>query len=316
MLPPISPNVLENNPKFKALYTNLAGSRLNADGSTRLIKQQRAQAELEKQLVTARRDAAQRTLLKDALRAVSLRMNDLPPELIETCHIISAQLEDALSPSDLDILTDDIDYFVSHIKPVASEVSKQLEDSALLLAKLALADVNISQDAQALSQLTTHASALQETIANQTASISLTRTRITELGDQIHAAYRDLFETSIRIIEQTIHGSISRGTKAKAEHLAVVAKGMELKLQILAQTDSILTDPALQSDLEEYKSRLENADADLSSRAAAAEKALSEYERAGKGMTEIAKRYADLMKACDGVRDEIQKLESRSSDVD
>jgi hypothetical protein len=48
MLPPIAPSVLESNPKFKALYTNLAGSRLNADASTRLIKQQRAQADIEK----------------------------------------------------------------------------------------------------------------------------------------------------------------------------------------------------------------------------------------------------------------------------
>jgi hypothetical protein len=48
MLPPVAANVLENNPKFKALYTNLAGSRLNADASTRLIKQQRAQADVEK----------------------------------------------------------------------------------------------------------------------------------------------------------------------------------------------------------------------------------------------------------------------------
>lgn len=48
MLPPIAPSVLEANPKFKALYTNLAGSRLNADASTRLIKQQRAQTDIEK----------------------------------------------------------------------------------------------------------------------------------------------------------------------------------------------------------------------------------------------------------------------------
>jgi hypothetical protein len=55
--------------------------------------------------------------------------------------------------------------------------------------------------------------------------------RITELGDQIHAVYRELFEVSVRIIEQTLHGSVARGGKARAEHLASVARGMELKLQ-------------------------------------------------------------------------------------
>lgn len=48
MLPPVAPGVLESNPKFKALYLNLASSRLNSDASTRLIKQQRAQADIEK----------------------------------------------------------------------------------------------------------------------------------------------------------------------------------------------------------------------------------------------------------------------------
>lgn len=59
----------------------------------------------------------------------------------------------------------------------------------------------------------------------------MTRMRITELGDQIHGVYRELFEVSVRIIEQTLHGSVARGGKARAEHLASVAKGMELKLQ-------------------------------------------------------------------------------------
>jgi hypothetical protein len=48
MLPPVSPALLERNPRFKALYQNLATSRLNSDASTRLIKQQRAQADVEK----------------------------------------------------------------------------------------------------------------------------------------------------------------------------------------------------------------------------------------------------------------------------
>jgi hypothetical protein len=62
-------------------------------------------------------------------------------------------------------------------------------------------------------------------------SIALTRARVTELSDHIHSAYRELFEASVRVIEQTLHGSVARGVKAKAEHLAAVSKGMELKLQ-------------------------------------------------------------------------------------
>jgi diphthamide biosynthesis protein 3 len=48
MLPPVAPIVLDRNPRFKSLYQNLSTSRLNSDASTRLIKQQRAQADVEK----------------------------------------------------------------------------------------------------------------------------------------------------------------------------------------------------------------------------------------------------------------------------
>ncbi len=48
MLPPTNSSTLDRNPRFKALYQDLVNSRLNADGSSRLIKQQRAQADIEK----------------------------------------------------------------------------------------------------------------------------------------------------------------------------------------------------------------------------------------------------------------------------
>jgi hypothetical protein len=89
----------------------------------------------------------------------------------------------------------------------------------------------LSDSAPDISKLPAQAAALQESISNQTGSIATTRMRITELGDQIHTVYRELFEVSVRIIEQTLHGSVARGSKARAEHLASVAKGMELKLQ-------------------------------------------------------------------------------------
>jgi diphthamide biosynthesis protein 3 len=117
------------------------------------------------------------------------------------------------------------------VPTVALAISKQLEHSALLLAKITTADGTLSHVSPDISKLPAQAAALQESIANQTISIATTRMRITELGDQIHAVYRDLFEVSVRIIEQTLHGSVARGVKAKAEHLAMVAKGMGLKLQ-------------------------------------------------------------------------------------
>lgn len=152
-------------------------------------------------------------------------------QLLEACHIITAQLNSELTKSDLEILADDIDYFVANIPTIAIAISKQLEHLALILAKITTPDGTLQDGAPDISKLPAQATTLQESISNQTTSIAMTRMRITELGVQIHAVYRELFEVSVRIIEQTLHGSVARGGKARAEHLASVTKGMELKLQ-------------------------------------------------------------------------------------
>ncbi|KAF2433171.1 hypothetical protein EJ08DRAFT_93190 [Tothia fuscella] len=313
MLPPVAPAVLERNPRFKALYTNLASSRLNNDASTRLIKQQRAQADVEKNLVVARKEDAKATLLQEALDSISRRASELPPELLETCQIVSAQLNGELDASDLEILGDDVDYFISHTPLVATAISQHLQQSALLLAKIITAADTTTNSTNAtspsISKLPAQGSALQECIQNQTMSIAMTRTRVTELSDQTHAAYRELFEASVRVIEQTIQGSVARGVKARAEHLAAVAKGMELKLQVLAQTDPVLTDPLLHSALRAYSSHLSDTEFDLASRESAAEKSLRNYESA-KGMADIAKRYGQLLTETEDVKREIKTLEA------
>ncbi|KAE9989505.1 hypothetical protein EG327_002628 [Venturia inaequalis] len=316
MLPPVAPAVLERNPRFKALYQNLATSRLNSDASTRLIKQQRAQADVEKDLTVARKDAAVASLLQGALSSICQRGSELPPELLETCHIITAQLNGELTPSDLDLLADDIDYFTTNIPTIALAISKQLEHLAITLAKLTTPDGTLQNGTPDISRLPDQATALQESIANQTTSVAMTRMRITELGEQIHGVYRELFEVSVRIIEQTLHGSVARGGKARAEHLASVAKGMELKLQILSHTDPTLTNPHLTTSLKTYLAKLSSLETDLASRHSTAELALKGYETAGKGMSEIASKYVEAIKEGEEIRREIERLEERGRDVD
>ncbi|QDS73842.1 hypothetical protein FKW77_006586 [Venturia effusa] len=316
MLPPVAPAVLERNPRFKALYQNLATSRLNSDASTRLIKQQRAQADVEKQLTVARKDAAVASLLKGALSSICQRGNELPPELLETCHIITAQLNGELTPADLEILADDIDYFVSNIPTIAIAISKHLEHLALTLSKITTPDGTLQDGAPDISKLPAQAAALQESVLNQTASIATTRMRVTELGDQIHAVYRDLFEVSVRIIEQTLHGSVARGGKARAEHLASVAKGMELKLLILSQTDPTLTTSSQTPTLKPYIEKLTTMESSLNNRSSTAQLALKGYEKAGKGMSEIARKYVEAVREGEEIRREIERLEVRGRDVD
>jgi diphthamide biosynthesis protein 3 len=73
--------------------------------------------------------------------------------------------------------------------------------------------------------------ALIDSIATHTAAISSTRARITDIADHIHSTHRDILEMSVRILEQTLHGSVARGLKARAEHLSSVAKALDFKIR-------------------------------------------------------------------------------------
>ena len=68
--------------------------------------------------------------------------------------------------------------------------------------------------------------------------------------------------------------------------------------------------PALTSALKSYNAHLLSLQAGLRTREQAAEKTLQQYERAGgKGMLEIAGRYAQLTEEIERVKDEIARLE-------
>jgi hypothetical protein len=55
---------------------------------------------------------------------------------------------------------------------------------------------------------------------------------------------------------------------------------------------------------------------ELGGKVAGLERNMAEYARAGKGMGEIARRFAEVRGECEGVREEIGRLEQRRSDVD
>lgn len=44
-------------------------------------------------------------------------------------------------------------------------------------------------------------------------------------------AQAELMETVVKVLEQTVHGTLARFLRAKAEHLAAVSEGLEKKLR-------------------------------------------------------------------------------------
>lgn len=96
----------------------------------------------------------------------------------------------------------------------------------------------------------THSLDPQETIRQLKATINHSARSVVELDVQstaiaqrIHKTSQQVVEHMIRTLEQTLHGSVSRGAKAKADYLAIVTEGMSRKLdlqytQLLNQMDS------------------------------------------------------------------------------
>ena len=57
------------------------------------------------------------------------------------------------------------------------------------------------------------------------------RGRIVALACEVLNAHTACLDIGIRTLEQTIHGSVARGTRAQAEHLSTVAEGVGGKSQ-------------------------------------------------------------------------------------
>lgn len=123
-----------------------------------------------------------------------------------------------------------------------------------------------------------------------------------------------------------MHGSAARAARAKAEHLAAVAKGLELKLSVtmLSAVAREGEKGDLEAAVEGYGAWLKREREELEHRKVVAEVRLREFEEvggagAGAGaaakrggvMREIARRYAEVEEEIARVEAELGRLEVR-----
>lgn len=114
-------------------------------------------------------------------------------------------------------------------------ISAHLERSAQMLNTIATADQDPHTTDVDTSQLTARVVSLLNSIPSQHSAIMSTRNRIVDLSEQISSTHREILELTIRVLEQTMHGSVARGIKARAEHLSAVAKGLDLKIRFVVR---------------------------------------------------------------------------------
>lgn len=147
-----------------------------------------------------------------------------------------------------------------------------------------------------------------EQISLAETNLASRRLSLTQTTAEIHEQYRKILELSIRILEQTIYGSVSRGTKAKADYLATVAEGMHKKLQIqqrqlVAQTQSADMQEILAARSEEL---VEEGMA-LKRKIREAEEKLLEYKNT-KSMAGVAQEYADVLAQIEKVQADVDRV--------
>ncbi|KAK0335394.1 hypothetical protein LTR91_019160 [Friedmanniomyces endolithicus] len=146
--------------------------------------------------------------------------------------------------------------------------------------------------------------------STSTSQIQLDRSRLALAGNikHFHALQRQILESSIRILEQTIHGSVARSTKSKTEYLATVAEGMNKKVGLQhAQLMQLFYSTDVQEALRNQADTTRMESTTLRAKVRDAEGKLEEY-RAAKGMLGIAKEYAEILKVSEKVKEEISRL--------
>lgn len=157
--------------------------------------------------------------------------------------------------------------------------------------------------------LTAIVKTLKTSVSTDQAKLHDSRLALAQETTKLHDLYRKAIERSIRILEQTIHGSVARGAKAKADYLASVAEGMDKKIGLQrAQLLSQINSPVFQEALQKKLLELQESKRSAKRKAMEAEERLEDYRKV-QGMGSLAQEFADLLKETEKVRSEIARLQ-------
>lgn len=256
-------------------------------------------------LDTARSTFLSTQLLIDTLIALPLRAPTLPDELHACIDLVSTLLSGQTpEASDREILSGDVTVFLDNIDIIASAISSQLETTTSHLCSIAapLSSLPLASLSTKAENLIT-AAALELPEELTVALTELTNTLISLL-----ALRKQVLEASIRVLEQTSHGSLARHTKARAELLH--SRATLLGLQARCYSYGHPPPAEFVSALKEFRKSQGSGERALRDREALARQSLKLYDQAGeKGIRELAKRKAYLDAETERMEREIKSLE-------
>ncbi|KAI7482805.1 hypothetical protein KC357_g3557 [Hortaea werneckii] len=306
MLPLADTTILGANPKFAALYRDLSSNKLNADGTSKLdAKALKEHEAFEKDIQAAQVKSAKRQIIQSGLSDLVYRGDELPEELQDLVGITAASLAGDIGDEDKDIIADELESFHEYALRIAEAISKNIQKDTTALASLLS-----PENAPRVEELANTIRKIQENLASSTSRLSELRISLAQEIPSVHELYREIIETSIRILEQTIHGSVARGTKAKADYLAVVAEGMSKKLALQhGQLMQQIYTPEIQETLRNKQDDLDAESLSLKRKVREMDERLAAY-RQERGMKQMVGEYAELMRETERVEREIDRLET------
>lgn len=190
------------------------------------------------------------------------------------------------------------------------------------------------------AQLRTRVDALR---ATQLSALPEARRDVAATAAKLMAVRAGILERMVVVLERAKHGALARAVRARAEHLAVVAQGIEGKVEYVPvpllilslsmvvlggtfcrlvltcrrvaklEIAATLYTPETVAALERYRAHLGDARARLEEQRGLAAEELGRYgDVGGSGdggaLVEIARRYGELVREVESVRMEIARL--------
>ncbi|TQB68944.1 hypothetical protein MPDQ_002570 [Monascus purpureus] len=338
------------------LYEHLLSTLLNPDGSTRSNDACPARKAVVEELKSCQKQNAKKEIKKKALAQIASDLDSgVPDETIALCleaPSTSREIEEEAKGETLSLLAPDIGAFYSNITTFRQPLSGFLATTVNDLRSIANAAAPPSHGPESFvpsqsrftrSSRVTRAhqnatatrqallsSQLRDRLRNlrsiQLSELPAARREMAATAAKVLAARTQVLERTVVLLERVKHGTLARATKAKAEHLATVAEGVEGKLNVLKlEISAIIYTPDTISALNKYRQHLRNVRTKLVERQRLATQELRAYgdvdveddndDGAGNdlkntgAMREIARRYGTLAKKLEAVKMEIKRLE-------
>lgn len=144
----------------------------------------------------------------------------------------------------LSLLGPDIDTFTSNLPTTIPPFSRCLSSAVTTLQTVADAGSPTQPAAEPRSRLRArHSMPATPTLSSQLRErcrtlremqlieLPASRSEMTQAVARVLAAQAQVLEETVVLLERTKHGALARATKAKADHLATVARGLDGKLK-------------------------------------------------------------------------------------